>query len=170
MNWVPSDTKASVLSVTPHGVPLLWGILFCKDGYPTLEKVRRSDTTVAQRGFFWNSFPLFFFFLFINILSSAKGASRGQFSASVPTETWKNVNRCQQARRIVLEAAELCRTWPVSSPLCTSGVMFVVSAAAEQSSGRGCRGLGGQASWEGRVCAHHKPASKISTFQGGKAT
>lgn len=37
----------------------------------------------------------FFFFLFMNSLSSAKGASRDQFSASVPTKTWKNVDRRQ---------------------------------------------------------------------------
>lgn len=109
-----------------------------------------------------------FCFVFMNSLSSAKGASRGQFSASVPAETWKSGNWCQAARWAVLEAAETRRSWPVSRLLWVRGERGVVSAATMQNSERGCGALGGQAFCEDRVCAHCKPASKISTIQGGK--
>lgn len=110
---------------------------------------------------------MFFPFLFMNSHSSAKGVSRGQFPASVPAETWKNGNRRQRASRAVLEAAEICGSWPVSSSLCTSGGMFVASAT-EENSGRGRGALEGQAPCEDRVCAHHKPTSKIPMIQGKK--
>lgn len=59
------DTKASVLFMTRRGVPLLWGVLFYKDGYLPLEKVRCNGTTAAQWGFFWEpSFHVFCFVLF----------------------------------------------------------------------------------------------------------
>jgi len=76
----------------------------------------------------------------MNSLSSAKGASRDQFSASVPTDTWKHVDRCHWPCWMVLEVAEPHGRQPVYN-----GGMFVVSVAAEQNAWRGRGALGGRA-------------------------
>ena len=63
-------------------------------------------TQLQPHGNFWGELLFHFLFLFMNSRGSAKGASRDQFSASIPTKTWKNADQRQLACWIILEAAE----------------------------------------------------------------
>lgn len=144
--------------MTPHR-DLLW-MSYPVKKVALLWKGSEGMPPLQLSGFLELSFHNFFS---LNLLSSAKSASRGQFSAPPPTKAWNQENQHQWACWVILEAL----SWAQCADVHEWRDVCCFSACGAGLWG-GWGAPRGQALCKEGVCAHCTPASQIATVRERK--